>query len=92
MASSIRNLFRLYVGNLPWTVSHQELKQYFSKFGHVNSAAVVFDRNTGLSRNYGFVVYSNRSGLETALKEDSHKLEGHTLKVEPSSSSVENLN
>lgn len=84
MASGVRNLFRLYVGNLPWTVSHNELKQYFSKFGHVNTATVVFDKNTGLSRNYGFVIYSNREGFSGALNIQNHKLEGHSLKVEPS--------
>lgn len=84
MASNIRNLLRLYVGNIPWTVSGNELKQYFSKFGHVNFANVIFDKQTGLSRNYGFVVYSNREGFDTALNVQTHKLEGSTLKVEPS--------
>ncbi|KAK4876913.1 hypothetical protein RN001_009419 [Aquatica leii] len=85
MASTVR-LLRLYVGNLPWTVGHNELKQYFSKYGHVNGANVVFDKNTGLSRNYGFVVYSNREGFDTALNVQNHKLEGYILKVEPSGS------
>jgi len=90
MASGIRNIFRLYVGNLPWTVSHNELRQYFSKYGHVNSATVVFDKNTGLSRNYGFVLYSNREGFNSALNIPDHRLEGHFLKVEPSGSPSEN--
>lgn len=92
MASGIRNLFRLYVGNLPWTVSHNELKQYFSKYGHVSSATVVFDRNTGLSRNYGFVLYSNRDGFHSALNIANHRLEGHSLKVEPSGAGADSNN
>lgn len=79
----VRNLYKLYVGNLPWTVSHNELKQYFSKFGHVNSAAVVFDRNTGLSKYYGFVIFSNQEGYNTATNSPNHKLEGQSLKVQP---------
>lgn len=84
MASAVRQALRLYVGNIPWTISNNELKQYFSKFGHVNFASVVFDKQTGLSRNYGFVVYSNREGFDTALNVQSHRLEGNTLKVEAS--------
>lgn len=83
MASVARNLHKLYVGNLPWTISHNELKQYFSKFGHVSTATVVFDKNTGLSRNYGFVVYSNQEGYESATNIGTHKLEGSVLKVQP---------
>lgn len=83
MASAVRNAFKLYVGNIPWTIGHNELRQYFSKFGHVNSAAVVFDKNTGLSRNYGFVIYSTKEGYDTAANVPNHTLEGNTLRVQP---------
>lgn len=82
-SNTVRNLFKLYVGNLPWTIGNNELKQYFSKFGHVNTATVIFDRSTGLSKNYGFVIYSNREGYETASNTSLHKLEGNNLKVQP---------
>lgn len=82
-SNTVRNLFKLYVGNLPWTVGNNELKQYFSKFGHIYSANVIFDRSTGLSKNYGFVIYSNREGYETASNATAHKLEGNHLKVQP---------
>lgn len=84
MASAVaRNLYKVYVGNIPWTVGHNELKLYFSKFGPVNVANVVFDRNTGLSRNYGFVFYGNREGFENAINAPGgqHQLEGQNLKV-----------
>lgn len=86
--NGIRQLYRLYVANVPWTVGHRELKQYFSKFGHVNQAVVVFDKKTGLSKNYGFVTYSNREGFEAANNITTHQLEGNSLKVQPSSSSA----
>lgn len=78
-----RNIHKLYVGNIPWTVGHAELKQYFSKFGPVNTAVVVFSKETGLSRNYGFVTYSNQEGFENATSVGNHKLEGGTLRVQP---------
>lgn len=88
--ATIRGIYKLYVNNIPWTVSHNELKKYFSQFGHVNIATVIFDKNTGLSRNYGFVTYSNQEGFNSALNATQHKLEGNTLKVQPSTVSGEN--
>ncbi|XP_065160667.1 SRA stem-loop-interacting RNA-binding protein, mitochondrial-like [Atheta coriaria] len=81
-SNAARQALKLYVGNLPWTIGTQELKHYFSKFGHINSASVVFDKNTGLSKNYGFVVYSNKEGFESATNSTNHFLEGNNLKVE----------
>lgn len=81
-----RNLYKLYVRNLPWTVGHNELKKYFSKFGHVNLATVIFDRKTGLSKNYGFVSFSNREGFENATFQSAHNLEGNSIKVQATNS------
>ena len=46
---------RLYVGNLPWSVSSTELQAMFAEHGSVVSAEVVSDRVTGRSRGFGFV-------------------------------------
>lgn len=89
-AAAARSLYKLFVGNVPWTVSSQELKLYFSKFGHVNTAVVVFDKNTGLSRNYGFVTFSNQNGFDSATNVQPHKLEGNLLKVQPASTFTSN--
>lgn len=83
-ANAGRNIFKLYVANIPWTVSNKELKLYFSKFGHVTNSLVVFDKKTGLSKNYGFITFASREAFENANNCDNHKLEGNTLKVEPS--------
>jgi cold-inducible RNA-binding protein len=45
----------LYVGNLPWSVTDEELKTKFSEFGNVISARVVTDKYSGRSRGFGFV-------------------------------------
>lgn len=78
-----RAIKKLFVGNLPWTIGSRELKAYFSEFGHVISATVVFDRNTGLSRGYGFVLFSTQGGYDTATNRQSHVLEGNMLSVQP---------
>lgn len=76
---------KVFVGNLPWTVGHQELRQYFSEFGHVASANVVFNRETGISRGYGFVVFGNKSAIAAVLDRGSHQLEGNQITVQMAS-------
>lgn len=76
---------RIFVGNLPWTVGHRELRNYFSEFGHVISANVIFDRNTGMSRGYGFVVFSTPAGFEHASNKQTHILEGTKISVQAAS-------
>lgn len=78
-----RNVFKVFVGNLPWTVGHMELRQHFSQFGHVVSSNVNFDRSTGMSKQYGFVTFGNRTGYDAALNKSTHLLEGHILDVNP---------
>jgi RNA recognition motif-containing protein len=46
---------KIYVGNLPWSTTDEELDQLFASFGTVHSAAVIKDRETGRSRGFGFV-------------------------------------
>lgn len=79
-----RNAFKLFVGNLPWTVGHRELRQHFSQFGHVVNSNVIFDRSTGLSKHFGFILFANRTGYDTALNKGTHLLEGNILDVFPS--------
>ncbi|XP_059470436.1 uncharacterized protein LOC132193656 [Neocloeon triangulifer] len=78
-----RAIQRIFVGNLPWTVGHQELRHYFSEFGNVASAYVVFDKNTGMSRGYGFVSFGNQNAFANAINKQNHLLEGNNLTVNP---------
>ena len=48
---------KLFVGNLPYEVSSEELGQFFSQFGDIEEAVVITDRNSGRSKGYGFVRY-----------------------------------
>lgn len=73
---------KLFVRNLPWTVGSKQLKEYFSAFGHVNSATVVFDKNTGTSRGYGFVNFGSREGHEAVSKQKIHSMDGRVIGIE----------
>ena len=58
---------RVYVGNLPWQVDDARLEQVFSEHGKVVDARVVYDRETGRSRGFGFVTMSSKDELDDAI-------------------------
>jgi cold-inducible RNA-binding protein len=59
---------RLYVGNLPFNTTEQDLQSLFEQHGSVVSAAVVTDRETGRSRGFGFVEMSDRTQGQAAIE------------------------
>lgn len=58
----------IYVGNLPYALSDDELRDLFGQFGEVSSASVIRDRETGRSKGFGFVEMSNRTAAGEAIK------------------------
>ncbi len=60
----------LFVGNLPWSVTDEDLKTKFSEFGEVAGARVVTDKFTGKSRGFGFV--DMNTGAEQAIEKMSN--------------------
>jgi len=72
----------LHIRNLPWTIASRQMKEYFSEFGHVKTANVVFDKITGMSRGYGFVTFSSKEACESVLNKKIHSLEGRVLTIE----------
>ncbi|KAH6774386.1 chloroplast RNA-binding protein 31B [Perilla frutescens var. hirtella] len=74
--------FRMYVGNLPWQVDNARLEQVFSEHGKVIDARVVFDRETGKSRGFGFVTMSSETELNDAIAAlDGQNLDGRAIRV-----------
>jgi RNA recognition motif-containing protein len=69
----------LYVGNLPWQTSEEELAAHFSPCGKVNSVHIVLDRETGRSRGFAFVEMEKAE--EAAKLLDGKELGGRTLKI-----------
>jgi RNA recognition motif-containing protein len=64
---------KLYVGNLSFQTSSEELRDLFSQAGNVESASVVEDRDTGRSRGFGFVEMSSREEGEAAIAQFNGK-------------------
>jgi RNA recognition motif-containing protein len=57
---------RLYVGNLPFSATEQDLEQLFGKSGSVDSVNIVTDRDTGRSRGFGFVEMESQESADSA--------------------------
>jgi len=73
---------KLYVGNLPWSISEDELRDFFASFGNVTSVAIITDRDTGRSRGFGFVEMDD-ADADRAIQEGSGKeLAGRTLRID----------
>ena len=73
---------KLYVGNLAHVTTAAELRQACARFGAVRSARVVFDRETGRSRGFGFVEMESRSAGEDIVAElNGTELQGRKLRI-----------
>lgn len=73
---------RLYVGNLPFTVTEDQLRAHFAQFGQVLSAMVSTDRDTGRPRGFGFVEMLNDAEGQRAITGTNGKpFSGRSLKV-----------
>ena len=73
---------KLYVGNLSFNTSAQDLTDLFSPLGTVQSANVIEDRETGRSRGFGFVEMSSQSEGEAAIAQlNGKEVDGRELKV-----------
>ncbi len=73
---------KLYVGNLSFSTTEDELRTLFAQAGTVNSIAIITDRDTGRSRGFGFVEMGTQAEAEDAIKKfDQMDLGGRDLRV-----------
>ncbi|MBL8334982.1 MAG: RNA-binding protein [Rubrivivax sp.] len=73
---------KLYVGNLAYSVRDDSLMQAFSQFGHVASAKVMMDRETGRSKGFGFVEMGSDAEAQAAINGmNGQPLEGRAVVV-----------
>jgi RNA recognition motif-containing protein len=73
---------KLYVGNLSFRVTSEDLQEYFATAGAVESANVVFDRETGRSRGFGFVEMASESDANNAIAQfNGQEYDGRNMVV-----------
>lgn len=73
---------RIYVGNLSYAMSEEELRQVFEDYGQVESATIIMDRDTGQSKGFGFVEMPTESEAQAAIAElNGRQIGGRALTV-----------
>jgi len=73
---------RIYVGNLPFSVTDDDHREVFSEFGELESAEIVKDKYSGQSKGFGFVDMPNNSEADEAIKSlNDQPLKGRKLTV-----------
>jgi RNA recognition motif-containing protein len=78
------NESKVYVGNLPFSVGFEELKELFSSCGEVTEATVIANKYTGRSKGFGFVTFANKEAADKAIAEMNDKdVKGRKISVKP---------
>lgn len=73
---------KVYVGNLPFSVDDNELKEIFSSYGEITEAIVIKDKYSGRSKGFGFVTFADKESADKAVSEMNEKeVQGRPIKV-----------
>ncbi len=73
---------KIYVGNLPWQSTDEQLEGLFAAHGEVTEAKIVTDRDTGRSRGFGFVTMADATAAQAAIAAiNGHSVDGRSLVV-----------
>ena len=82
----------MYVSNLGFQVTDEELKNLFTKFGEVTSAKVIMDRETGRSRGFAFVEMADKAAEEAMKELDGTQIDGRSISVSKAKPKSDNRN
>ncbi len=72
---------RIYVGNLPFSASEDEIRDLFAQHGTVHSVALISDRETGRARGFGFVEMEDAEAAAAISALDGKEMDGRNLRV-----------
>jgi cold-inducible RNA-binding protein len=89
-STAISNIMKMYIGNLSFDTTKQDLESHFSQYGSVTDVHLPEDRETGRPRGFAFVTMDSKSAMEDAIKgSDGIELAGRNLKVNEAKPRVE---
>ena len=85
---------KIFVGGLEPSVNNNDLREYFSQFGLVQEACVLFDNNKGVSRCFGFVTFEDKETVAELVKRNDYAIKGKWVEVKqalPKSQQKQNI-
>lgn len=74
---------KIFVGGLDPTVNNDDLREYFSEFGDVKEAVVLFNSDRGVSRCFGFVTFEDKETVEKLVRDQNFSIKGKQIEVKP---------
>ena len=72
---------KIFAGNLAYSLTDEEMHEFFSQFGEVVSARVIKDRDTGRSRGFGFVEFTSEEAMQAAIEANDQELNGRKVNI-----------
>ena len=72
---------KVYVGNLPFTVSEEQLRDIFAGYGEISQLNLIMDRDTGRPKGFGFITFATQQSAEKALEQNGKDMGGRALRV-----------
>jgi len=74
---------RIYIGNLSYKLTTDELREEFETVGRLKEASIVVDRSTGESKGFAFCEYFTEEDARKALLKDGQELKGRPMRINP---------
>lgn len=72
---------KVYIGNLPYNISEQDIESVFSQFGTIEDISLIRDRGTGRLKGFGFITFESQKSAQEALQMDGKDFHGRSIKV-----------
>lgn len=73
---------KLYVGNIPYSTTNEDLNELFSEYGTVTEVKIITDRATNRSKGFGFVTFEDANACNSAIEAlNGYELDGRNIKV-----------
>lgn len=72
---------KIYVGSLSYDVTAKDLQSFFGQYGDIEDARVIMDRDTGKSKGFAFVTFTNQNAAQAALLADGTEMQGRKIRV-----------
>jgi RNA recognition motif-containing protein len=70
---------KIFVGGLSWNTSVKDLREYFEQFGGIIDCTIKMDQETGRSRGFGFVQFSDAESIDKVFSQSTHTLDGRNI-------------